>query len=632
MKPYFLLLILSALLTSCTGLQKSPTDVPIPADVPNPEQIQILLKEAQNNVSPLRENKLLQAAALMLKEGRRDLTEQTLARVQTTSLPFHLFALYTEISCELHIQKGEYEQARTALEAARLQDDFDILPQDRQITLSLLRAEIYALLGSHIASAQQRIYINPLLDPKNQSHNREAIWNSLMQVSSVELSHYQASSFQGEYLGWLNLALIAKRRQGDLDEQVRQLDSWESQWPQHPANGHLPGELQLIQELAANRPQHIALLLPLTGRLAPFGKAIRDGFIAAFYETMEHGGQVPKLDVYDTESHKDFLALYQNAINRGAEMIIGPLEKQRLSLLFDYGSLPVPTLSLNRIDDYGQAPDQLFQFGLVPQDEARQIAEIAFLENRRKAYIISPKGKWGDKVSKAFSDHWERLGGTTVTHTTYENSADYSDNIKQALLLQASEDRAKRISRLTSEKLEFSSPRRRKDVDMVFLLARPQQARSIKPLLDYHYAGDLPIYGTSRLYTGHTDTRKDRDINGIRFTDMPWVLNAPSILHQQISSEIEQSKQYQRMYALGIDSYQLHPRLRQLQEIPNSRVFGFTGTLTLNEHKEIERRMLFAKINRNKAKIVPTAALTIDLDIPKEGIYVEEQAIQRKKY
>jgi outer membrane PBP1 activator LpoA protein len=620
------------MLTACTGLQKSPVDVQTALDIPNAEKIRILLKESQNSPFPQRETKLLQAAALMLKEGRKDLTEQTLDRIQTSSLPFRLFALYTEVNCELQLLKGEYEQARMALEADRLQNNFDTLSLDRQITLNLLRAEVYDLLGDHIASAQQRIFINLLLNIENQKSNRDAIWNSLMQVGKAELTYYQEGSSRGEYLGWLDLALIAKSNQGDLDEQVRQLNNWESQWQQHPANGHLPGGLELIQELAANRPKQIALLLPLTGKLAPFGKAIRDGFIAARYETIEQGGRVPKLDIYDTVAHEDFLALYQKAVSQGAEMIVGPLEKQRLSLLFDYGDLPVPTLSLNRIDNYGQAPEQLFQFGLVPQDEARQIAEIAFLENRRKAYIIAPKGDWGDKVSKAFSDHWETLGGTMVTRTTYEDSAGYSNNIRQALLLQASEDRAKRITRLTSEKVEFSSPRRRKDVDMVFLLARPQQARSIKPLLDYHYAGDLPIYGTSRLYTGYTDTRKDRDIEGIRFTDMPWVLNTPTALHRQINAEIEQSKQYQRMYALGIDSYQLHPRLRQLREIPDSRVFGFTGTLKLNNRQEIERRMLFAKINKSTAKVIPTAAITIDLDRPKEGIYVEGQASEREKY
>lgn len=632
MRPYFLPLIFCTLLASCTNVQENPADRVNKVAVPNAEKIQLLLKESLASVSPQRETMLLQAAALMLDEGRWNLAEQTLARLPSDLLPFELFALYTEVSCELSIQKGEYQQALTALEADRLQSEFSLLPQDRQITLSLLRAEVHALLGSHIASAQQRIYINPLLDVEQQKNNREAIWNSLMQVSRSELRQYQANTFQGEYFGWLSLALIAKENQGDLDEQVRQLGNWEQQWPQHPANGHLPGGLELIQELAANKPQKIALLLPLTGRLAPFGKAVRDGFIAALYDTLEHGGQVPTLDIYDTEATEDFIALYQSAIDQGAEMIVGPLEKQRVSLLFDYGSLPVPTLSLNRIDDYGQAPAQLFQFGLVPQDEAKQIADIAFLENRRKAYIISPLGQWGDKVSEAFSHRWEALGGTIVTRTTYEDSADYSNNIKQALLLQASEDRANSIGRLTTEKLEFSSPRRRQDIDMVFLLAKPQQARSIKPLLNYHYAGDLPVYGTSRLYSGTTDTRKDRDINGIRFTDMPWVLNTPSTLHQQINAEIDQSKQYQRMYALGIDSYQLHPRLRQLEEIANSRVYGITGTLRLNEHRQIERRMLLAKIKGSRATVVPTAALWIDLDIPKEGVYVEEQNPSWQKY
>ena len=156
---------------------------------------------------------------------------------------------------------------------------------------------------------------------------------------------------------------------------------------------------------------------------------------------------------------------------------------------------------------------------------------------------------------------------------------------------------------------------------MVFMLARPQQARSLKPLLEYHYAGDLPIYGTSRLYAGYEDTRKDRDINGIRFTDMPWVLRKPSAMQQTINTEIKQSKQYQRMYALGIDSFQLHPRLRQLQETANSRVYGHTGRLKLNERNEIERQMLFARFKRNKATIIPTATETINLILnDREGV------------
>ncbi len=613
MRTTFLLILLSSLLVACGGQSTKPLS-PEQQTLSKAERIQDLLKEAQGSMTPDKERKQLKAAALLLEEQQLDLAQQIIDQLQPELLPLRDFARYVEVSSELLIQQGEYEEARFLLETPRLLENLDTLSQTRQLTHSLIRAEVFALLGSHIASAQQRIYINPLLSPENQRSNREAIWNSLMYVSTKDLLHYQKTSFGGEYQGWLELAVIAKDNQGDLEEQLAQLESWQQQWQSHPANEELPGGLQLIKELAANRPEQVALLLPLTGKLAPFGKAVRDGFIAALYETRGRGGKVPSLKIYNTENHSDFMALYQQAIDEGAEMIIGPLEKQRLSLLFDAGDLPVPTLGLNRISDYGDAPEQLFQFGLAPQDEARQVADIAFLENHSQALIIAPQGDWGDKVSQAFSERWEALGGETIKRSLYTGQQDYSSSLKDSLLLQESEDRSKRINRLIGETTEFL-PRRRQDIDMVFMLARPQQARSLKPLLAFHYAGDLPVYGTSRLYTGYEDTRKDRDINGVRFTDMPWVLREPTAMQQTISDEIEQSKQYQRMYALGIDSFQLHPRLRQLQETANSRVYGHTGRLKLNERNEIERQMLFAQFKKNKATIIPTAIQTIDLNI-----------------
>ncbi|MCP3909254.1 MAG: ABC transporter substrate-binding protein [Oceanicoccus sp.] len=619
MRTTLLLILLSSMLVACGGLSTRPSS-PEQQALSKAERIQGLLTEAHGSLSPTKERMQLKAATLLLEEEQRHLAQQIINQLQPDLLPLRDYARYVEVSSELLIQRGEYQEARLLLETPRLLENLDTLSQTRQLTHALLRAEVFALLGSHIASAQQRIYINPLLNSKNQRSNREAIWNSLMYVSTADLLHYQKTSFGGEYQGWLELAVIAKDNQGDLEQQLAQLQSWQQQWQDHPANQELPGGLQLIKELAANRPQQVALLLPLTGKLAPFGKAVRDGFIAALYETRNRGGKVPNLKIYNTENHSDFMALYQQAITEGAEMIIGPLEKHRLSLLFDAGDLPVPTLGLNRITDYGDAPEQLFQFGLVPQDEASQVADIAFLENHRQALIIAPKGDWGDKVSQAFSERWEALGGKTIKRSLYTGQADYSNSLKDSLLLQESEDRSKRIRRLIGEPIEFL-PRRRQDIDMVFMLARPQQARSLKPLLEYHYAGDLPIYGTSRLYAGYEDTRKDRDINGIRFTDMPWVLRKPSAMQQTINTEIKQSKQYQRMYALGIDSFQLHPRLRQLQETANSRVYGHTGRLKLNERNEIERQMLFARFKRNKATIIPTATETIDLILnDREGV------------
>ncbi len=604
MRTTFLLLLLSILLVSCGGQPSRPVKPEQATELSIAEQVQQLLAEANNSGSPERERKQLKAAALLLEKQQRNLVDQIIESIQPDYLPLATFSLYAEVVAQLNIQRGHYGDALSVLETPRLLENIDELPQNRQLQLNVLRAEVFALLGSHIASAQQRIYIAPLLDPADQPGNQQALWQSLMNVPMTELKSYLQNTFRGEYQGWLALAIIAKENQGDLDEQVRRLDNWQQQWADHPASRDLPGGLELIKELAASRPQQVALLLPLTGKLAAYGKSVRDGFIAAMYQTRQRGGMVPQLKIYNTESNDDFIGLYYQAVDEGAELIVGPLEKQRLSLLFDQLSLPVPTLALNRLENYGEPPQQLFQFGLAPQDEAQQVADIAFLENHRQALIISPKGEWGDKVSQSFINRWNQLGGEVIAQSIYSGQEDYSNSIKQALLLQSSEDRAKRIRKLLGQSIEFS-PRRREDIDMVFLLARPHQARSIKPLLAYHYAGDLPVYGTSRLYSGYDDS-KDRDINGIQFTDMPWILNQPSPLHQQISAEIDQSKQYQRMIALGVDSYRLHPRLRQLQETANSRVYGQTGTLKLNTRREIERQMLLAQIKRSKAKLIPT--------------------------
>ena len=93
-------------------------------------------------------------------------------------------------------------------------------------------------------------------------------------------------------------------------------------------------------------------------------------------------------------------------------------------------------------------------------------------------------------------------------------------------------------------------------------------------------------------------------------------------LAQLINDEIKQSKQYLRMYALGVDSFQLHPRLRQLELIPNSRVYGQTGTLKLNDEREIERQMLLAQIKNGRAKIIPLVDQSLNqLRESKDGLF-----------
>ncbi|EPN70806.1 lipoprotein, partial [Pseudomonas syringae pv. actinidiae ICMP 19101] len=71
-----------------------------------------------------------------------------------------------------------------------------------------------------------------------------------------------------------------------------------------------------------------------------------------------------------------------------------------------------------------------------------------------------------------------------------------------------------------------AQPSRRQDIDFMFLAATPQQAQQIKPTMVFQYAGDVPVYATSHLFTNSNDHAQYMDLNGVRFCETPWLLNA----------------------------------------------------------------------------------------------------------
>ena len=142
--------------------------------------------------------------------------------------------------------------------------------------------------------------------------------------------------------------------------------------------------------------------------------------------------------------------------------------------------------------------------------------------------------------------------------------------------------------------------RRRQDFDMIFLLAYPSKARQIMPMLRYYFAGDVPVYATSAVYAGHADPQKDKDLNGIVFCDVPWVLN-----HQMGHKNWpEQWNSYNRLYALGMDSFFLVTQLNQLLLFPAMGVSDNSGVLYLNANQKIVRRLAWAKFRQGLAEQV----------------------------
>jgi len=596
--------ILGFLLTACaTGPVTDQTE-PVVRTTESTQDgneitLQDLLVQAAASSSPQKERLLLQAAQLLRRIERDNDALLLLETLETDTLPLALAIDILVLRAQLYSEYGQPLLALQLLTNNRF-EQLSQLPDFRQLTIRLLRAELHEVTGNMLESAQDRIQADQLLPLNRAPLNHELIWNTLTSLESEELIILATQERRFEFQGWYELAVIGKAFQYNLDRQLVELTRWRSSWIRHPASVSMPQAMQLVETMAEERPDNIALLLPLNTQS---GRVIRDGFISAYYDVMQIGGKVPTVKVYNTDESRDILNQYNQAVNDGAEMVIGPLLKEHITQLHNQRTLPVPTLALNNLEGSSPLSNSLYQFALSPENESVQVAEKAWQDGHRYAAVLSPAQTTDDFYQRkrdSFISHWLTLGGHIVAREEFRDN--YTTVLEALLDINDSETRKNRIGELIREELAFTQ-RRRQDIDMIFLIADPGPARQINPTLAYLYAGDIPVYATQDIYSGIPRPQVDFDLNGIIFGDSPWVLNFNDELKEKATSLFPQNTSLTlRLQAFGIDAFRIYPRLKQLESAPDSQIYGATGLLKLGDNHNIIRELSWARISEGLAQ------------------------------
>lgn len=155
------------------------------------------------------------------------------------------------------------------------------------------------------------------------------------------------------------------------------------------------------------------MLLPQSGQLAAVAQALRDGFLAGYYQAQQENQTTPEVVIYDSSQVSSMSQFYSQAQQDGIQLVVGPLEKQLVTQLNEQPQLPITTLALNYSDVAQAGPAQLFQFGLSAEDEAREVARRAWDDGMRRA-VAGPSGEWGDRVLAAFQQSWLAAGGSLI--------------------------------------------------------------------------------------------------------------------------------------------------------------------------------------------------------------------------
>lgn len=458
-----------------------------------------------------------------------------------------------------------------------------------------LRAAAFSMQGDRITTAEEYIKQGKYLK-RDESilQSQEQIWQSLALLSERALQQMQPSKAPDVLSGWMELVRLSKKYQLNPTLLRASINNWQRRYSKHPVHQSLLEGLRNRKQEDVTLPKKIALLLPLSGRFANAAKAIRDGLLASYYAKKEK--ENIEIRVYDTKGDPETIEdIYETAVANGAQFIIGPLNKASINKLAEQSELSVPTLALNYIDPDTSIPQELYQFGLSPEEEAIQVAERTWLDGHVNAAVLTPIGPWGDRVHKAFRERWEEIGGRVVEQQSYNSSKnDFSLPIRKLLNIDESKLRYRRLSRLLKTKLKYSTYRRQ-DIDFIFIAGFPRQARQIRPQLKFFHASQVPVYATSHIFTGNLNPSRDRLMNDIRFGDMPWVLSETTS-HRGLRNEIEKliskaGNKHQRLYAMGVDAFNIIAALNTLKAYPYERYQGETGSLSLDEKQRVKRQL-----------------------------------------
>jgi len=548
-----------------------------------------------------------QQADALVQQGKFDEAAQAyLSLAQTGSHRDH----YQLLAAEAYRQEGQLDRAGPLLDGIRRQkltgdepSRLDLLqaewalkqhnapkalqlttqpnisvPPALQLRLLELRSQAMQQTGDLWGAARSRVEMDGQLQGLDQAQNRKEVVTLLTQLG-IEPLKQRAAAMQpsDRMLPWVNEALtqlgVAVAHPAPaLEQEVGTV---------------MPGEGANVRE-GFKMPAHVALLLPASGTLAAAGTAIREGFFAAYADSARNHMPRPPVRVYDSAgTTAGAVKAYQQAVSDGAQLVIGPLTRGEVSALFGQQELPVPLLALNHPDDKSLPANGVSEFGLLPETEGAQAADHMADNGIVTAFAIVSSDDFAQRAAKSFKAELEARGGKVAgTGNLTGSGVNFATTISGLGLPTDSGDAS--ASSNTG----------------IFISMRPQQARLLLPQLKLARVS-LPVFGTSHIYAGVDDAAANRDLEGVEFCDAPWLFDAQPGLpnHGDIAAQLPAARGTSaRLFAFGMDAWNLAPYIDWLRAHPGSYLPGASGQLTSDQFGRIRRVLVWAKFQDGLAR------------------------------
>jgi len=182
----------------------------------------------------------------------------------------------TLLSAEVKTAQKDFASAKKILA------DIDVKALDNNQQARYWQATIAAEQGRpSLPLLRALIAQEPLLSGDAKQKNIDATWQALSAMTPEQAQTLVINADENVLQGWLDLQQMWFTNRSDPKMLKAGITDWQTRYPQNPGAKMLPTQLVNVQNFKPASVNKIALLLPLNGQAAVFGRTIQQGFEAA---------------------------------------------------------------------------------------------------------------------------------------------------------------------------------------------------------------------------------------------------------------------------------------------------------------------------------------------------------------
>lgn len=233
------------------------------------------LQQMSQSTNDTKTNWQLLAIRALLKEGKTQQAAELFNQLpqDLNDDQRHEQAL---LSAELKVALKDFAAAKKIL------GDIDIGALDKNQQARFWQAGITAEQGRpSLPLLRALIAQEPLLAGADKQKNIDATWQALSSMTQEQAQALVINADENVLQGWLDLQQMWFTNRSDPKMLKAGITDWQTRYPQNPGAKMLPTQLVNVQNFKPASTSKIALLLPLNGQAAVFGRTIQQGFEAA---------------------------------------------------------------------------------------------------------------------------------------------------------------------------------------------------------------------------------------------------------------------------------------------------------------------------------------------------------------